>query len=128
MVDITFYGSFEEMIGAMRQAAQQADSSVRPAQINIKPGQYYINNKPEYGFAIFGEILDIAKLGTDPDDQRRLERNYSQEHMKYYRPSRAYSPACPMGEEGDVHVSEIDAIIDRELFEWYRANGWGKPW
>jgi len=127
MTKITFFDSFEEMIDAMVKAQEQADSTVRPAQAEIKPGQHYINNKIEYGFAIFGEILDITELGTDPDEQKYINDTYSQKHMKYYKPSRAYSVACPMGEVGDVHLSEIDAIIDSELFDWYKQHGWTKP-
>ena len=111
----------------MRKVQERADSIVRPLQAEIKSGQYFVNNKPEYGFAIFGEILDIAKLGTDPDEQKYINKLYSQKHMRYYRPSRAYSVACPMGEVGDVHLSEIDAVIDSELFDWYKQHGWTKP-
>ena len=88
MTKITFFDSFEEMIDAMVKAQEQADSIVRLTQAEIKPGQYYINNKPEYGFAIFGEILDISKLGTNPDDQKHINETYSQKHMRYYMPSR----------------------------------------
>ena len=47
--------------------------------------------------------------------------------MKFYRPTKAYSVACEWGEIGDIHLSEVYAIIDRELFAWYRKNGWKKP-
>jgi len=72
MAEFTFYGSFEEMMEAICYASRQADSIVMPAQANIKPGQFYINNKPEYGFAIFREILDISKLGISQEKQKLM--------------------------------------------------------
>jgi hypothetical protein len=47
--------------------------------------------------------------------------------MKFYRPVKAYGVACPMGEVGDFHLSGIDAIIDKSLFDWYQEHDWIKP-
>jgi hypothetical protein len=48
--------------------------------------------------------------------------------MRFYRPTKAYSVACERGEMGDIHLSDISTIINRELFDWYMQNGWAKPW
>ena len=127
MVEITFYSSFEEMMDDLGRAMRSADSRVRPAQASIKPGQCYISMKPEYGIAIFGEIINYKSLGYDEQEQTYLNDLYESEHMRFYRPAKAYSVACEYGEGGDVHLSDIDAIIDPELFNWYRENNWVKP-
>jgi hypothetical protein len=127
MVEITFYDSFEDMMEAEQRAREAADARVRPAQAGMKPGQYFINFRYGLELPIFGEILDITRLGVDQEEQDYIDESYAQPHMKFYRPSKCYSVVCPEGEIGDVHLSEIDAIIDQELFAFYRENGWRRP-
>ena len=124
---VTFYGSFDEMMDDLGRAMQIADSHVRPAQESIQPGQCYINYKPELGFFIFGEILDHKTLGYDKEEQDYIDQLYSEPHMRFYKPVKAYSVACPMGEGGDLHLSDIDAVIDKRLFNWYKQHNWVKP-
>jgi hypothetical protein len=127
MADITFYDSLEEMFDDLGRAMKKADARVKPTQAAIKPGQYFINYQYDLGFPIFGEIMDIETLGANPEEQKYINEDYAQPHMRYYKPTKAYSVACPEGEYGDIHVSEIDAIIDKELFGFYRKNNWMKP-
>jgi len=123
-MDITFYDSYDEMQEDLGRAMREADARVRPAQAAIRPGQHFINFRYGLELPIFGEILDIKTLGVDEEEQRYIDESYGQPHMRFYRPSRCYSMACPEGEIGDVHLSEVDAIIDPELFDYYRENGW----
>ena len=127
MVKITFYDSWEDMMRAEEQARKAADVRVKPPQASIQPGQYFINFRHGPLLPVFGEILDIETLCQDEEDQAYITRSYAQPHMRFYRPTRCYSAACPAGETGDVHLSEVAAIIDPELFEYYRGNGWRKP-
>lgn len=127
MVEFEVYGSFEEMMEAERRARELADSRVKPAQAEIKPGQYFINFHYGPDLPIFGEILDYKTLGIDEEEQEYVNESYEQPHMKFYKPTKAYSVACEWGEVGDIHVSEISAIIDKELFAWYAKHGWVKP-
>jgi hypothetical protein len=125
---VTFYGSFEEMMDELGRAMKAADRRVRPAQSGIRQGQYFINFRYGKDLPIFGEVLDIGTLGYDDEEQDYINKQYAKPHMRFYRPTRCYSTACPEGEEGDTHLSEIAAIIDRELFEYYKENGWyGRP-
>jgi hypothetical protein len=121
---ITVYESFDEMMDDLGRAMKEADARVRPAQAGIKPGQYFINFRHGPGLPIFGEILDIATLGYDEEEQEYINESYAEPHMRFYKPTKCYSMACPEGELGDTHLSDVDAIIDRELFEHYRENGW----
>ena len=115
MVDITFYNSFEEMMEDLGRAMKEADARVKPVQAAIKPGQYFINFRHGPGVPIFGEVLDT----DDP--------LYNEPHMKHYRLTKAYSAACEWGEIGDTHVSDMDALIDKELFDYYKEHGWMPP-
>jgi hypothetical protein len=127
MVDIIFFDSWEDAMEAERRAQERAAERTKPTQLDIKPGQYIINCRYFPDLPIFSEILDISKLGHDEEEQRYIDEVYGQPHMKYYRPTKAYSSACLWGEIGDIHVSEISVIIDKELFDWYKSNGWSKP-
>jgi hypothetical protein len=124
---ITFYGSVEEMLEDLGRAMKEADAKVRPVQAGIKSGQYFINYHRDLDLFVFGEILDISKLGYDEEEQKFIDQQYAQPHMRYYRPTKCYSVACPEGEIGDIHLSTISAIIDQELFGFYQENGWSKP-
>jgi hypothetical protein len=109
-----------------QQARKSADSRVNPTQAGIKPGQYFINFRYGSDLPIFGEILDYKTLGVDEVEQEYINESYLQPHMKYYRPSHAFSVACSMGEYGDVHLSEIDVIMGKDLFDFYQENDWVK--
>jgi hypothetical protein len=110
-----------------RQARESADSRVKPTQANIRSGHYFINFRYGPDLSIFGEILDYKTLGIDEEEQKYINEFYEQPHVKYYRPSHAFSVACPMGECGDVHLSEIDVIMGKDLFDFYQENDWVKP-
>ena len=86
-----------------------ADARVQDWQKALGPGDYFARD-PGLGFDIYGEILKPDGPYTGP--------------MEHYRFCRAYSVACPMGELGDVHVSEIDRKLSRGEFEIARAREW----
>lgn len=65
---------------------------------------------PGLGFYVYGEILEPDEPYTG--------------HMASYRFCRAYSVACPHGELGDIHISQIERRLDRREFEAMRARGW----
>ena len=90
----------------------EPDAKVKPVQAAIKRGQYFINFRYGRELPIFGEVLDI-------DD--------NEPHMRQYRLTKAYSVACEWGEIGDTHVSEMHALIDKELFDYYKEYGWKPP-
>jgi len=97
---VEFYNTFDEMMAAIEQARKAADAKVQPWQAEVKAGDYVILLNDLVG-VILVEILE----------------EYRQEHMKNYRFSRAYSVVVPEGELGDIHVSQVDAVIPKELFD-----------
>ena len=101
----------------LARAMREADTRVNPTQASIRAGQHFIDFRHGPELPIFGEILDIKTLGVDEEEQAYLDEDYAQAHMRYYRPSRCFSIYCESGEVGDVHISEIDAIIDPQLFQ-----------
>jgi len=107
--------------------AEDDEVMLKPAQVSIKPGQFFINSRYDPELPIFGEILDIENLGHDEYEHKNINESYAQPQMKYYRLTKCYSAACPEGEIGDIHLSDVDAIIDGILFEYYKKNGWVKP-
>ena len=100
-MNITFYNSTEEMLNDLSQAMLEADDRVKPWQVEIKKGDYYMQ-ETIYGFNIYGEVLRNAPRAK---------------HLRHYRFVKAYSLACSDGEPGDVHLSVISGILTREEFE-----------
>jgi hypothetical protein len=111
-MDFKSYGSFEEIMEELGQAMKEADARVKPTQASIRPGQHFINFRHGPELPIFGKVLNV----DDPI--------YNEPHMRYYRLTNAHSVACSEGEIGDIHVSDIDAIIDKELFKYYQDQNW----
>lgn len=109
-MQITMFDSFEDMMKAMDTARRMADSQVKPWQKKIKKGDYFIQ-QTEYGFPIFGEVLDT----------------YQASHLKNFRFCFCFSEACPEGEKGDVHVSVITALIDEATFKAVGKKLRGNP-
>jgi hypothetical protein len=96
------------MLNDLSQAMQVADEQVKPWQVEIKKGDYYMQ-ETKYGFNIYGEVLRNAP---------RAKR------LRHYRFVKAYSLACSDGEHGDLHVSVITQIITKEQFEEAKKNNW----
>ena len=99
-MNMQFFDSYEDMMNAEREAREAADDKVQTWQERIKVGDCFRHSTP-YGFEIFGEVLGGCE----------------EEHLKNYRYCCCYSIACREGERGDVHVSVIDSLLDRDTFE-----------
>ena len=99
-MNITFYDSAEEMLDALTEAMEAADSKVQEWQAKIKEGDCFWQ-ETEYGFPIYGEVLEDDYEGD----------------LQHYRFCKCYSEACQEGELGDVHVSSVSGILSREEFE-----------
>lgn len=106
-MSVTSYDSIDALFKALNKAMIGADSRVKSWQKAIIPGDFFLQHT-EYGFDIFGKVLKMHLV-------KRLE-NYIIGHC--------YSIACPNGEIGDVHISVISAIIDKDQFEQAREDGW----
>ncbi len=105
------FDSFDEMMDAIRQASIQADHHVQPWQTTIQPGDYFFRNT-EYGFPIFGKILPPPS---------GFYHTVAGQHFRY---SNCFSVACPLGEHGDIHISEIEFLITEDLFLFMKDEGW----
>ena len=82
------------MMEDLGRAIRRADTMVRPAQAAIRAGQYFINLRHGGDLPIFGEVLDMGKLGYDEEEQEYINNQYAQPHMRFFRPTRCYSMAC----------------------------------
>ena len=95
MLRIEPCGSIAELLRAQRLAEEAADKQVQEWQKRIKAGDCF--KRLDDGLEIFGEVLESD------------ERNW--------RICSCYSFACPEGETGRVHVSQMDILIGRKTFE-----------
>lgn len=105
MIRMEFFDSVEEMFEAERKAREAADARVLGWQAKIKVGDYF-RQKTDYGFDIYGEVLE----------------EHNAEFLKHYRFCYCFSVACPLGEKGDVHMSQITELISREEYEAIKAK------
>lgn len=108
-MEYTSFDSLDDMFSEMDRQRRIADAQVQPYQSAAKPGDFY-RQETDYGFSIYGEIIK--------DPEPRPER------LQHYRYVEAYSVACPDGERGDVHISQIDEIISPALFQAAKEMGW----
>lgn len=103
------FDDLDEFFERMEKRMEEADARFQSWQAAIKPGDYFVRYNP-LGFNIYGEILNEE----EPRDK----------HLRHYRFCKGYSVACPDGEMGDIHVSQIEALISQETFEAMRKRGW----
>lgn len=131
MVDVTSYGSFEEMMEDLGRSMKAADARVTEDQKKYRIGDIFVSDSG-YGFPIFNEIKDIEaavkdmlwKYGDEYEDEGIYTLDlYREPHMKYYRFCKAYSEVVPEGEMGDVHISVGLFRIPREAFEDAKEKG-----
>ena len=105
MIRMEFFDSVEEILEAEKKAQAAANARVQEWQRQIKKGDYFRQSTP-YGFDIFGEVL----------------KEYNVEHLVHYRLCYCFSVACPEGEKGDVHTSQVTEIISRKDYEAIKAK------
>jgi hypothetical protein len=108
-MEYTSFDSLDDMFSEMERQRGIADTRVQPCQAAAAPGDFY-RQDTNYGFSIYGEIL------KDPEPRP--------EQLKHYRFVLAYSVACPDGEMGDVHVSQINEVISPAVFQVAKEMGW----
>ncbi len=100
MIRMEFFDSVEEMFEAETKAREAADARVKDWQAKIKVGDCF-RQETDYAFDIYGEVLE----------------EHNSEQLKHYRLCYCFSIACPEGEKGDVHMSQITEVISREKYE-----------
>lgn len=105
------FSTWEEMMDAIDRGRREADRRVEPRQAAIQPGNFFARTTP-YDFMIFGIVQECN------------DKFYKTEQGKNFRFCKCFSVACPEGELGDVHVSEIDMLITEETFLKYKEKGW----
>lgn len=93
-----------EIIDKHRRAVDQATEKWQWE--DIMPGCYIV--RVSHGLVIFSEI----------------EHDYCEPNMQGFVFGAHYSIACPLGELGDVHRSEVIAVITKEQFEKAKAANW----
>ncbi len=110
-MEYTSFDSLDDLFSEMERQRTIADAQVQPFQAAAAPGDFY-RQDTDYGFSIYGEIL------KEPEPRP--------EQLKHYRFVQAYSVACPRGEMGDVHVSQINEVISPAVFQVAKEMGWSE--
>lgn len=112
--------SLESMLESMAadQAAATRAAESHPIKVeDLKHDDYVVSVRSDLGVIIFAQVIvDMA----DEEDAEAVALS----RQNGYVFTRAYSPLCPAGELGDIHVTRIHGKVSKELFERARANGW----
>ncbi|OPZ75068.1 MAG: hypothetical protein BWY79_02007 [Actinobacteria bacterium ADurb.Bin444] len=93
----------EDILDVLDRAEAAADRLVQPWQAQMARGDYYWQHVPQFGLTVYGEVA-------------RREGGHR-------RMVRAYSAACPYGELGGLHVSQVNGLLTREQFVRARESG-----
>jgi len=117
-MSVRSFASLDELFAAESQAQSEANSTIKPFQEALKPGDCfcYFSADMHPNIVIWGEVLQ-----TDPDDE---DVPAGFELQPEFRFTRCHSVACPEGELGDIHISVVQKVITRGTFEKAKAAGW----
>lgn len=132
---IEVFDSAEEMLRALRESREAADAHIRSWQREIRPGDKVLRMAPVDGslLVIYGEILDVVETErphydlSDPEARAEFEfvcAQFGPEWQASYRFGRFYSPLCPEGELGDIHLATITCILTEDEFVEARVQHW----
>lgn len=116
-----------EYLEARNRQAAEAAQKVPPAIRDIQDGQYAVSVRPDYGFIIFIAVEgNNVELGDDADEEAIEEAEISRDSRERgFVFGRHYSVACIDGELGSTHVTRMNAVIPKEVFEQCKALKWG---
>lgn len=134
------FDTIEEMQVFLSENQKAADAQIKDWQRAVKPGDF-VMRFAEFGgevLAIYGEVLDAIELERPHHDMGSFEDRMEFEAVKArykvdghwhqsFRFGRFYSPLCAEGEYGDIHLSTIACVIEKEMFEMAKAAGWPQP-
>lgn len=116
------FDDFDSMMEALQQQKERAKSWIKPRQARITYGDYWMSPRDDYGLLIFGRItprdeLDATerRLGASEDEIAYQHEVMDASYADGYRFGDAYSIACPEGELGDTHVSQMAPITEEEF-------------
>lgn len=130
------FDSLEDMINAMAEQEQAANTKVSPKQVAVGYGDYWIRFTPEvviFGYVMTLDEVEAAEMAVplDPDEtkeQREEETAYvmadiRNAHDRGYRYGWAYSIWEQEGELGSTHIYNLWPL-DKALFDAAKAVDW----
>jgi len=136
MTEFLTFDTFEEMQEHLASLEQAANDRTTDDQKSMEPPCWWINPQPGIGLIIFGESWTLDEVDRrnresyghplDPEEEEEADwshRSMTDSYGRGYLFGKAFSLACPDGELGSTHRSEM-IEISREQFEHARSHGW----
>jgi hypothetical protein len=122
------FDNAEDMFAAINRGVEAAKRRATPRQWAISYGDYWLRTFE--GFIIAGRITPEAELwgaeeelgasGEELEEERRMMED---SYADGFRFGKAWSIACPEGELGDTHISDMIPIT-KEEFEQLKDLDW----
>lgn len=105
------FESVGDLFDQIQKDRQAADDRVELWQEKIQVGDFFVRLANCMGtpIMVFGEVVE-----SQYEEDRE---SYARPHMKHFRLTKSFSVLCSEGEFGDVHVSTIDSVITKGMFE-----------
>ena len=100
MERITLLESIDKLSEVERKTRETTDARIQEWQKQIKVRDCFRQSTP-YGFNIYGEVLEECRAT----------------HLENYRFCHCYSITYPIGKKLNVHISQMNELIDRKTFE-----------
>jgi hypothetical protein len=126
MVKVTSYDSLEDMLNDMaadQAAASEAAETHHVKVDDLRHGDFFASVRPDYGCVVFGEVIETM-ASDDPEEATEIAEDIRSSRENGYVFSKCYSPRCPQGELGDMHITRITAKIAKTVFDRAKTNGW----
>lgn len=129
MTSFESFDSFDDMLSAMKEAENEANSRSESWQKEVTYGDYFI--RMWGGLTIYGHILTKEEFVKGESalgaDKAEIDFEWSMIENSYrrgYRYGWCYSQMEPQGEPGSTHISAMDRKISKEEFEEAKKLGW----
>lgn len=131
-MSVTTYNSYEEMMQAMAENEDAANSRVSERQREVTWGSHYVGFHPYaddviviFGYVFTQEQANESELraGASEEDAADAAAALANAHERGYRFGRGYSSFLPEGELGSTHISTIWPV-SKELFDAAMVAGW----
>lgn len=116
---VVAFESFEDLakyISSNEEAAKLAAGQRDGLLKALTHGTYFVSVLPEEQLVIFGKV----EQSEYPEDDAGI----AESRNRGYIFGRCYSVACPEGELGDTHITNVTTKISEAVFNRAKANGW----
>jgi hypothetical protein len=125
------FASWDEAQKFMAESEKAANARILPAQLEIGWGDCWVEYDQISSLWIFGKVFtreagyaSSIAAGASPNEAELEQVDLDDAYRRGYRFGKAYSVACPEGELGDTHISQMLSKLEPLEFVAARDRDW----